>query len=57
MAYRTFHGINGLRARVEAARWRGDVAAAKRWEARAVALERHFSTPREALLARIAGLD
>jgi hypothetical protein len=51
------NGITGMRARAEAARWRGDTDAARRWDERAAALEERASNPRRALLARLAGLD
>lgn len=45
-----------LRARAEAARWRGDAAAAKRWDERADALEKLFVDDKAAALAGIARL-
>jgi hypothetical protein len=51
------NGCTGMRARAEAARWRGDGATAARWDGLAETLERQFSSPKKALLARLARLD
>jgi len=45
-----------LRARAEAARWRGDAASAKRWDDRATSIEKLFVDDRATALAGIAGL-
>jgi hypothetical protein len=44
------------RARAEAARWRGDAAAAQLWQARAATLQGLVKTPRDLVLAAEAGL-
>ena len=43
-------------ARAEAARWRGDAAAAKTWETRAAGLEKLLVDDHAAVLAGLAGL-
>lgn len=45
-----------LRARAEAARWRGDAKAEKLWNQRASQLEEFLATPRGRVLATLAGL-
>lgn len=49
-------GRAALRARAEAARWRGDAEAAQRWEARAATIQGWIVDDRSAALVRIAGL-
>lgn len=51
------NGARGLRARAEAARWRGDREAERRFEARADALEAPVHDTRTALLAALAEID
>ena len=50
-------GPTALRARAEAARWRGDSEGEQRWTERATKLEAMFKTPKGAVLARMAGLE
>lgn len=45
-----------MRARAEAARWRGDAASAKKWDERASAIEALIVDDRTAALAGIAGM-
>jgi hypothetical protein len=50
------NGIIAARARAEAARMRGDEAAAKRWGERALSLQALITSPAHVLLARLAGV-
>lgn len=49
-------GIPSMRARAEAARWRGDSKAEAEWLARAAAIEKLLADPRKLALAKLAGL-
>jgi hypothetical protein len=53
-AYGNF--LLAMRARAEAARWRGDAGSAQLWNQRAARVEKLLHNPRRRLLAKIAGL-
>lgn len=52
----TFGGVPSMRARAEAARWRGDAKAEADWLGRAAAVEKLLTDPRKLALAKLAGL-
>ena len=54
---RKFWNIPAMRARAEAARWRGDDVAAAAWTERAAKLAQRAGTPERLVLARLAGLS
>jgi tetratricopeptide (TPR) repeat protein len=49
-------GVPYMRARAEAARWRGDAKAEAAWLSRAVAVEKRLTDPKKLALAKLAGL-
>ena len=49
-------GILNMRARAEAARWRGDTKAEADWLARATSAEKLITNPKKLTLAKLAGL-
>lgn len=50
------NGAAGMRARADAARWRGANDEASAWDGRAQKLEKLITTPAQSLLARFAGI-